>query len=61
MDRSYSCGGSGGNEGSGSVGAIHIPGTPTNPDAKSWMLACLSATTDRPFNANDKTALGYLY
>lgn len=61
MNRSYSCGGSGGNEGSGSVGAIHIPGTPTDPDAKSWMLACLSATTDRPFNPNDKTALSYLY
>jgi hypothetical protein len=61
MDRSYSCGGSYSNEGSGSVGAIHIPGTPTGPDAASWMLACLSSTTDRPFNNNDKTALGYLY
>lgn len=61
MNRSYSCGGSGGNEGSGSVGAVHIPGTPTGPDAKSWMLACLSATTDRPFNSNDKAALNYLY
>lgn len=60
MNRAYSCG-SGGNEGSGSVGAIHIPGTPTNPDANSWMLACLSATTNRPFNNNDKTALAYLY
>jgi hypothetical protein len=61
MNRSYSCGGTGGNEGSGSVGAVHIPGTPTDPDRASWMLACLSATTDRPFNANDKTALSYLY
>jgi hypothetical protein len=61
MNRSYSCGGSGGNEGAGSVGAVHIPGTPTDPDKASWMLACLSATTDRPFNANDKTALNYLY
>ncbi|MBK6931442.1 MAG: protease [Saprospirales bacterium] len=60
MNRAYSCG-SGGNEGSGSVGAIHIPGTPTDPDANSWMLACLSATTNRPFNNNDKTALDYLY
>ena len=60
MNRAYSCG-SGGNEGSGSVGAVHIPGTPTDPDKASWMLACLSATTDRPFNANDKTALNYLY
>lgn len=61
MDRSYSCGGSPVNEGASTVGAIHIPGTPTGPDAGSWMLACLSATTNRPFNTNDKTALNYLY
>ena len=61
MNRAYSCGGSGGNEGSGTVGAIHIPGTPTGPDSGSWMLACLSASTNRPFNNNDKTALNYLY
>lgn len=60
MDRSYSCG-SGGNEGSGSVGAIHIPGTAEGPDRASWMLACLSRTTDRPFNNDDKIALDYLY
>jgi hypothetical protein len=61
MDRSYSCGGSTANEGASTVGAIHIPGTPTVADPGSWMLACLSATTNRPFNNNDKTALGYLY
>lgn len=62
MNRAYSCG-SGGNEGqeNNGVGAVHIPGTPTGPDAASWMLACLSATTDRPFNSNDKVALAYLY
>lgn len=60
MNRAYSCG-SGGNEGSAGVGAIHIPGTPTGPDPNSWMLACLGASTNRPFNANDKTALSYLY
>lgn len=60
MNRAYSCG-SGGNEGASTVGAIHIPGTPTGPDPNSWMLACLGATTNRPFNANDKTALAYLY
>lgn len=62
MNRSYSCG-TGGNEGQATtgVGAVHIPGTPTGPDAASWMLACLSATTNRPFNANDKVALNYLY
>lgn len=61
MNRSYSCGGSGGNEGSGSVGAVHIPGTPSGPDNGSWMLACISMNQNRPFNANDRTALGYLY
>jgi hypothetical protein len=61
MDRSYSCGGSPTNEGASSVGAILIPGTPSGPDSGSWMLSCLSATTNRPFNNNDKTALGYLY
>jgi hypothetical protein len=62
MNRSYSCG-SGGNEGQETtgVGAVHIPGTPTGPDAASWMLACLSSSTDRPFNSNDKVALDYLY
>ena len=60
MNRAYSCG-SGGNEGASTVGAIHIEGTPTGPDAASWMLACLSASTNRPFNANDKVALAYLY
>ena len=62
MNRAYSCG-TGGNEGqvTSGVGAVHIPGTPTSPDPGSWMLACLSASTDRPFNNNDKTALDYLY
>jgi len=62
MNRSYSCG-TGGNEGQETtgIGAVHIPGTPTGPDAGSWMLACLSSTTNRPFNSNDKVALNYLY
>jgi len=62
MNRAYSCG-SGGNEGQATngVGAVLIPGTPSTPDAASFMLACLSATTNRPFNNNDKTALNYLY
>lgn len=60
-DRSYSCGGSASNEGASDVGAIHIPGTPTGPDPNSWMLACIGAGQDRPFNANDKIALDYLY
>lgn len=61
MDRSYSCGGAADNEGDGGVGANHIPGTPTGPSANSWMLACGSPEGDRPFTADDKTALGYVY
>jgi hypothetical protein len=55
-----SCGG-GVNEGSGSVGAIHIPGTPTGFDNNSWMLACIGLNENRVFNNNDKVALDYLY
>jgi hypothetical protein len=61
MNRSYSCGGSAVNEGSSSVGAINIPGTPTGPDPNSWMLSCIGSGQNRPFNANDITALNYLY
>lgn len=61
MSRQYSCGGSAVNEGASSVGAILIPGTPSGPDAGSWMLACIGAGQNRPFNNNDKTALSYLY
>jgi hypothetical protein len=60
MNRSYSCGGSAVNEGASSVGAILIPGTPSGPDANSWMLAC-SNGGNRTFNANDVIALNYLY
>lgn len=61
MNRAYSCGGTPVNEGSSSVGAVHIPGTPTGPDANSWMLSCIGSGQDRPFNSNDRTALGVLY
>jgi hypothetical protein len=60
MNRAFSCG-SGGNEGDGGVGAILIPGTPSDPERGSWMLACLSSTSNRPFTPNDVTALTYLY
>lgn len=60
MDRSYSCGGAYSNEGASNVGAILIPGTPSGPDANSWMLAC-SNGGNRTFNTNDATALNYLY
>lgn len=61
MNRSYSCGGSPVNEGSAGVGAINVPGTPTGPDPNSWMLSCIGSGQNRPFNANDRTALNYLY
>lgn len=61
MDRSYSCGGAYYNEGASTVGAVHIPGTPTTADPNSWMLACIGNGINRPFNANDVTALNYLY
>lgn len=60
MNRAYSCGGSAVNEGASTVGAILIPGTPSGPDANSWMLAC-SNGGNRTFNANDVVALNYLY
>ena len=61
MDRSFSCGGAPTNEGASTVGAIHIPGTPTGPVNGSWMLACISRNENRPFNSSDRTALDYLY
>lgn len=59
-NRAYSCGGTAVNEGASTVGAIHIPGTPTGADAASFMLAC-SNGGNRTFNANDIIALNYLY
>lgn len=61
MNRSYSCGGSPVNEGASTVGAVHIPGTPTGPSAGSWMLACIGSGQNRPFTTSDRTALNYLY
>jgi hypothetical protein len=62
MSRRFSCG-YGGNEGQATtgIGAVHIPGTPTKGDRASWMLACIGDYVNRPFNANDKTALNYIY
>jgi hypothetical protein len=61
MNRSFSCGGQAVNEGASTIGAVHVPGTPTGPDPNSWMLSCIGSGQNRPFNNNDKTALGYLY
>lgn len=60
-NRAYSCGGSPVNEGASTVGAVHIPGTPTGADPNSWMLACIGNGVNRPFNANDIFALNYVY
>jgi hypothetical protein len=60
-DRSISCG-SGGDEGQSNVGAIHIPGTPT--DARvggSIMNSCFRSTESGEWSSSDKTALDYLY
>lgn len=61
MNRSYSCGGSPVNEGASTVGAVHIPNTPTGPSAGSWMLSCIGSGQNRPFTSSDITALNYLY
>ena len=60
FNRSLSCG-SGGNEGSGDVGAVHIPGTPTGYDANSIMLSCFSSSEDGEFGYYDRVGLEYLY
>ncbi len=62
-NRSISCGGTAFSEGATSAGAIHIPGTPTEDvfSDQSWMLSCIGSGHDRPFNADDKIALDYLY
>jgi hypothetical protein len=59
MRRRYSCG-TGGSEGAAGVGAVYISGTPSGPEAGSYMLAC-SSGTDRPFTSGDRTALTTLY
>ncbi|HYF30888.1 MAG TPA: M57 family metalloprotease [Chitinophagaceae bacterium] len=61
MNRSYSCGGTAVNEGASTVGAVHIPGTPTGPSSGSWMLACIGSGQNRPFTSYDRVALNYLY
>jgi hypothetical protein len=50
-----------GNEGTGSDGAVHIPGTPTGRDVTSIMQACFATDEDGELNANDITALEFMY
>lgn len=60
-NRSISCG-SGGNEGSAGVGAIHIPGTPTTATVGgSVMNSCFRSTETGEFTSGDITALNTLY
>jgi len=60
-NRAISCG-SGGNEGSGSVGAIHIPGTPTTATVGgSVMNSCFRSSESGEWSSSDRTALAYLY
>lgn len=61
MDRSFSCLGDPVNEGAGATGAVRIPGTPSEPDRLSFMLACFDGNTRLSFNDNDIIALKYLY
>jgi hypothetical protein len=60
-NRSISCG-SGGNEGSAGVGAIHISGTPTTASVGgSLMNSCFRSTETGNFTSSDITALNNLY
>jgi hypothetical protein len=66
LDRNFSCGLYGGgteSEINSGIGAVNIPGTPVaaNADPTSWMLSCMSATTNRAFNNNDILSLRFLY
>jgi hypothetical protein len=61
FNRSISCG-TGGNEGSGGVGAIHIPGTPTGATVGgSIMNSCFRSSETGEFTSSDRTALTTLY
>jgi hypothetical protein len=60
-NRAISCG-SGGNEGDGGVGAIHISGTPTTATVGgSIMNSCFRSTETGEFTSSDVTALNALY
>jgi hypothetical protein len=60
-NRAISCG-SGGNEGTAGVGAIHIPGTPTTATVGgSIMNSCFRSSETGNFTSSDRTALTTLY
>ncbi len=58
--RRNSCG-PGGGESAGTIGAVHILGTPTNVSGSynSWMMACTNGSA--AFNGDDGIALTYVY
>src|SRR5688500_9448604 len=58
--RRNSCG-PGPGESAGSIGAVHIPGTPTNVSGSynSWMMACTNGSP--VFSGDDGIALNYVY
>jgi hypothetical protein len=61
-DRSISCGGAYSNEGASTVGAVHIPGTPTTAvNGGSVMNSCFSSSSTGTWTSSDITALDYLY
>lgn len=60
FNRSYSCG-TGGNEGSAGVGAVHIPGTTPGYDTDSVMNSCYSPSSTGVFSIWDKLALWTIY
>jgi len=62
FNRSISCGGAPVNEGGGGVGAIHIPGTPTNAVVGgSIMNSCFRTNESGEFTGSDVTAFTTLY
>jgi hypothetical protein len=61
-NRAISCGGAVSNEGASTVGAVHIPGTPTTAvSGGSVMNACFSSSSTGNWTSSDITALDYLY
>jgi hypothetical protein len=61
FNRSISCG-SGGNEGSAGVGAIHISGTPTGATVGgSIMNSCFRSNESGEWTSSDRTALQTIY
>lgn len=62
FNRAISCGGAASNEGSSSVGAILIPGTPSGATVGgSLMNSCFRTNETGEFTSSDITALTFLY